>query len=263
MARSMPQGVHEVWRLYNTIGRLLQERWGPLSFLKNGSRFITHLPHLICGWHVVGWRACRTCSAVAIEVRNEGPRSDSTHTRNEDQWVPSSTTIILVSNRLHQTCPRGLQHARTEYGRSPLGYGSRPLFGYEYHWRRVTMACLAKLIHMALQLERCGRKSEILESHVPHDKAWKDDYHIEWLGRLPETMIMGSWKFKRRGPWHHFRGLDQNGHIRLPTKIRRSGGHGFNPLHSIVASCLWHQCDLVLGFFNQWYGVCSTCITPF
>ena len=51
------------------------------------------------------------------------------------------------------------------------------------------MACLAKLIHMALRLEHCGRKTKILEYHIPSDEAQKDDYYIERLGRLPETTI--------------------------------------------------------------------------
>ena len=51
------------------------------------------------------------------------------------------------------------------------------------------MACLAKLIHTALQLEHCGMKNEILDSHVPLDEAQKDDYHIERLGRLLGTMM--------------------------------------------------------------------------
>ena len=68
-----------------------------------------------------------------------------------------------------------------EYGRSP--------FGYEYHWTRAIVACLAKLIHTALQLEHCEMKTEILESHVPPNEVEKDDYHIERLGRLPKTTI--------------------------------------------------------------------------
>ena len=67
----------------------------------------------------------------------------------------------------------------TEYCRSPLRYGGRPPFGYEYHWRRATVACLAKLIHTALQLEHFRMKTEIVKSHVPLDKAQKDNYHIE------------------------------------------------------------------------------------
>ena len=51
------------------------------------------------------------------------------------------------------------------------------------------MACLAKLIHTALQLEHYGMKTEILESHFPLDEAQKDNYHIERLGRLPETTM--------------------------------------------------------------------------
>ena len=51
------------------------------------------------------------------------------------------------------------------------------------------MACLAKLIHTALQLEHFGIKIEILESRIPLDEAQKDDYHIERLGRLPEITM--------------------------------------------------------------------------
>ena len=51
------------------------------------------------------------------------------------------------------------------------------------------MACLAKLIHTALQLEHCGMKTEILESHVPPDETQKDDYHIERLRSLLEAMM--------------------------------------------------------------------------
>ena len=60
--------------------------------------------------------------------------------------------------------------------------------GVDFHLG-TTKVCLAKLIHIALLLEHCGRKTEILESHVPLDKAQKDDYHIERLGRLPKTTM--------------------------------------------------------------------------
>ena len=32
-------------------------------------------------------------------------------------------------------------------------------------------------------------KTEILESYVPLNEAQKDDYHIERLGKLPETTM--------------------------------------------------------------------------
>ena len=73
------------------------------------------------------------------------------------------------------------------------------------------MACLAKLIHTALQLEHCGMKTEILESHVPLDEAQKDDYHIERPGRLPETTMWAPESLREIG----FGGLDEIDRIRL------------------------------------------------
>ena len=70
-----------------------------------------------------------------------------------------------------------------------IGVWDRTPCGYEYHLKMEIVAWLAKLIHMALRLECRGRKTEILTSHVPPDKAQKDDYHIEWLGGLAETTM--------------------------------------------------------------------------
>ena len=58
-----------------------------MSLHQNSSRWVSHLPHHLRGRHAtlrsVCRRACRTCSATAVEVCHEGTRSVKTHSRNK------------------------------------------------------------------------------------------------------------------------------------------------------------------------------------
>jgi hypothetical protein len=66
-----------------------------------------HLPHSLCGQYAAlrstYRRAYRAPMANVVEVRNEGPRSNASYSRDEDHMEPTFATVVSVSVRLHPT----------------------------------------------------------------------------------------------------------------------------------------------------------------